>query len=145
MNKSGGGAYVSIPKDLTKVKNKLLFSLTKRQLVCFGSAALVGVPLYLLLRGITGGDVAVIVMIAAMLPFFFLGVYEKDGQSAERVLRNILRHTLWRGVRPYKTNNLYNNLRKGNKHIAVKTTHKSASNVKSQKRRQASTRGKAGR
>ncbi|MBR2010587.1 MAG: PrgI family protein, partial [Clostridia bacterium] len=32
-------AYVSVPKDLTKVKSKVLFNLTKRQLLCFGIAA----------------------------------------------------------------------------------------------------------
>ena len=40
-------AYVTIPKDLTKVKSKVLFGLTKRQLICFGAAALIGVPLFL--------------------------------------------------------------------------------------------------
>ena len=29
-------AFVSVPKDLTKVKNKIIFNLTKRQLICFG-------------------------------------------------------------------------------------------------------------
>lgn len=29
-------AYVSIPKDLNTVKTKVLFNLTKRQLICFG-------------------------------------------------------------------------------------------------------------
>ena len=28
--------YIPVPKDLTKVKSKVLFNLTKRQLVCFG-------------------------------------------------------------------------------------------------------------
>ena len=32
-------AFVSVPKDLTKVKNKIIFNLTKRQLICFGIAA----------------------------------------------------------------------------------------------------------
>lgn len=40
-------AYVPVPKDLTKVKTKVMFNLTKRQLVCFGSGALLGVPLFL--------------------------------------------------------------------------------------------------
>lgn len=39
-------AFVSVPKDLTKVKNKIIFNLTKRQLICFGIAAAVGVPFY---------------------------------------------------------------------------------------------------
>ena len=28
-------AYVTVPKDLTKVKSKVVFGLTKRQLICF--------------------------------------------------------------------------------------------------------------
>ena len=39
-------AYVNVPKDLTKIKSKVLFNLTKRQLICFGLAALMGVPLF---------------------------------------------------------------------------------------------------
>lgn len=34
-------AFVSVPKDLTKVKNKIIFNLTKRQLICLGIAAAV--------------------------------------------------------------------------------------------------------
>ena len=41
-------AYVPVPKDLTAVKTKVLFNLTKRQLICFGSGALVGIPLFFL-------------------------------------------------------------------------------------------------
>ena len=28
-------AYVAVPKDLSKVKSKVAFNLTKRQLICF--------------------------------------------------------------------------------------------------------------
>ena len=45
-------AYVPVPKDLTKVKTKVAFNLTKRQLVCFGGGALIGVPLFFLLGGL---------------------------------------------------------------------------------------------
>ena len=31
-------AFVSVPKDLTKVKNKIILNLTKRQLICLGIA-----------------------------------------------------------------------------------------------------------
>ena len=43
-------AYVTVPKDLTHVKSKVLFGLTKRQLVCFSGALLTGGPLYFLTR-----------------------------------------------------------------------------------------------
>ena len=50
--------YVPVPKDLTRVKTKVAFNLTKRQLVCFGCGALIGVPLFFLLRGPAGNSVA---------------------------------------------------------------------------------------
>lgn len=40
--------YVNVPNDLSKIKTKVAFNLTKRQLVCFGGGALVGIPSYLL-------------------------------------------------------------------------------------------------
>ena len=55
-------AYVNVPKDLTKVKTKVLFNLTKRQLICFGSGALIGVPLFFLLKGSIGTSPAAMVM-----------------------------------------------------------------------------------
>ena len=51
-------AYVPVPKDLTKVKTKVMFNLTKRQLICFTGGALIGVPLFFLLRKPTGNSVA---------------------------------------------------------------------------------------
>jgi hypothetical protein len=112
--------YVPVPKDLTKVKSKLVLGLTKRQLICFGSAAVVGLPTYLLTRGAIGNSAAVLFMIALMLPFFFLAMYEKDGQPAEKILVNILRAKLWPGVRPYRTENLYKYLSEGGEPIATK-------------------------
>lgn len=64
-------AYVPVPKDLTKVKTKVAFNLTKRQLICFGSGALIGVPLFFLCRGSLGTSTAALVMVLTMLPFSF--------------------------------------------------------------------------
>lgn len=101
-------AYVNVPNDLSRIKTKMAFNLTKRQLVCFGSAAAVGIPTYLLARSSLGGTAAILLMIALMLPFFFLAMYERDGLPAEKVLRNILRWAvLTPRVRPYKTQNFY--------------------------------------
>jgi hypothetical protein len=111
-------AYVPVPKDLTKIKTKLVLNLTKRQLICFSLAGLVGFPTYLFSRGTIGNSVAVILMIGLMLPFFFLAMYEKDGQPAEKIIRNIIRAKLWPGTRPYKTENLYKYLSEEGKSIA---------------------------
>lgn len=62
-------AYVTIPKDLSRIQSKVLFGLTKRQVICFGAAALVGVPLFFLAKASLGTTTAALCMILVMLPF----------------------------------------------------------------------------
>lgn len=101
-------AYVQVPKDLTRVKTKVLFNLTKRQLICFGSAAAVSVPFYLLTRHSLGSTLAACIMIVIALPFFLFAMYEKDGRPLEKILKNIIQMKFKRpGVRLYKTDNFY--------------------------------------
>lgn len=101
-------AYVPVPKDLTKVKTKVMFNLTKRQLICFGGGALLGVPLFFLLKGPAGTSTAAMCMVVIMLPFFLLAMYEKNGQPLEIIIGNILRVCFLRPkVRPYQTDNYY--------------------------------------
>jgi len=100
--------FVPVPKDLARVKTKVAFNLTQRQLICFGAGGLIGVPTYMLTRNSIGNEAAALLMIGLMLPFFLFGIYEKDGQPFEKVVRNIVRAKLLRpGVRPYRTENLY--------------------------------------
>ena len=101
-------AYVTIPKDLSRIQSKVLFGLTKRQVICFGAAALVGVPLFFLAKASLGTTTAALCMILVMLPFFLFAMYEKNGQPLEVVIRNIYRVCFQRPKqRPYKTNNFY--------------------------------------
>ncbi|MGL5435500.1 MAG: PrgI family protein [Lachnospiraceae bacterium] len=101
-------AYVTVPKDLTKVKSKVLFGLTKRQLACFTPAVLIGVPLFFLLKGSAGNSMAAFVMILVMLPFFMLAMYERNGQTLEVTLGHFIRTKfLLPKERPYQTNNFF--------------------------------------
>ena len=101
-------AYVPVPKDLTKVKTKVMFNLTKRQLICFSAAAVVAVPVFFLLKEPLGSSTASMCMIVFALPFFLLAMYEKNGQPLEKVIGNIIRVSILRPKqRPYKTNNFY--------------------------------------
>ena len=122
-------AFVNVPKDLSVVKSKLALNMTKRQLICFGTATAIGVPVYIFTRGAIGNSGAVLLMMGLMLPLFFLAMYEKDGQPAEVILRNIIRvKILWPGKRPYKTENFYEILEKEASDIAAesKTAAKAA-------------------
>ena len=101
-------AYISVPRDLTRVKSKLVFNLTKRQLICFGAAALIGVPSFFLLRKLGNVSVAAMGMMIVMLPLFFLAMYEKDGQPLEVVADHFIETKFVRPkVRPYRTDNYY--------------------------------------
>ena len=87
-------AYVTIPKDLTKVKSKVLFGLTRRQLICFGAGV--------------ASSAATLCMILVMLPFFLLAMYEKHGQPLEVILGQMIQAVFVRPkLRPYATNNFY--------------------------------------
>lgn len=101
-------AYVPVPKDLTRVKSKLMFNLTRRQIICFGLGALVGVPLFFLTRDALGPSMSAMVMIAVMMPFFMFAIYEQHGQPLEVLLEHYIQA---RFVRPrrrvYQTENFY--------------------------------------
>ena len=100
--------FVSVPKDLDKVKTKVALNLTKRQLVCFSMAAVIGIPLYFCSKKAMGNETAVLCMVAVMLPFFLVAMYEKDGLPMEKIVWNRIRSKiLYPSVRPYSTNNLY--------------------------------------
>ena len=102
---------VAVPKDLSGIKTKVAMNLTKRQLICFGGAAAVGIPFYLVTKGVLGTQASALIMVALMLPFFFLAMYEKDGFPAEKILYFMVRQKLLTpGIRPYKSENLYKQL-----------------------------------
>ena len=101
-------AFVSVPKDLTKVKNKIILNLTKRQLICLGIAAAVGLPFYFLTKGWIGSSNAATGMCLLMLPAFLFAMYEKDGLPLEKVLKNMITVKFLRPpVRKYEVENLY--------------------------------------
>ncbi|MDY6171680.1 PrgI family protein [Streptococcus suis] len=88
-------AYVPIPKDLKKVKTKVAFNLTRRQLIGFSVAALVGIPTYLFMRKFVPNDIAVIFLIVATLPIFFITLFEKDGLTFEKYFKYIYLHKFY--------------------------------------------------
>ena len=101
-------AYVPVPKDLTKVKSKFLFNLTKRQIVCFGLGALVGVPLFFLTKEAIGVSMAAAFMIIVMLPFFMFAMFERHGQPLEVLLKHFIEaHFIRHRTRVYQTENFY--------------------------------------
>lgn len=101
-------AYVPVPKDLSTVKNKVMFNLTKRQLICFSLALIVGLPFFFILKKSAGTSLATLIMIFVMLPFFMFAMYEKHGQPMEVILKHYIEVRFIKPEqRPYKTDNFY--------------------------------------
>ena len=99
--------YVTVHKDLANIKTKVLFGLTRRQIICFGAAALIGVPLFFLLRNTVSSSSATIWMVLAMLPFFLFAMYERNGQPLEVFLKHMVQTIFVRPkIRTYQTNNI---------------------------------------
>ncbi len=106
-------AFVSVPKDLNKVKTKVALNLTKRQLISFSIAAIIGLPVYWFSRKVVGNDIAIFLMIGIVMPFFFVAIFEKDGIVFEKYIGHIIKQKfIYPKVRLYKTQNFYDYLNK---------------------------------
>lgn len=109
-------AFVSVPKDLSKVKTKVALNLTKRQIISFSIGAIIGFPVYWHAREPLGNDITVFLMIGCILPFFFAGIFEKDGIVFEKYIGYIIRYKfIYPKIRLYKTENFYEYLSRGKK------------------------------
>ncbi len=115
--------YANVPRDLTRVKSKLFLNLTRRQILCFGAAILVGLPLFFLLRKTGNMTLAAMTMILVMLPFFFLAMYERNGQPLEVILRHFITARFKRPkIRTYQTENTFRKAVR-NRRISDKSRH----------------------
>ena len=73
---------VSIPKELKTIKSKLVFGLTKRQLIGFSIALVLALPVFFLLKKISL-DIAMYGLFFTALPIIFGTIYTKNGMPAE--------------------------------------------------------------
>jgi hypothetical protein len=100
--------YISVPRDFSKVKSKVCFNLTKRQLICFSLGAMIGVPTFFLIKRLGNVTVATLGMMISMMPLFFLAMYEKNEQPLEVFLEHFIDATFKRPKkRPHKNQNYY--------------------------------------
>ena len=74
-------SYISVPRDLSKVKTKVFMNLTKRQILCFGAGALIGVPVFFLLK--SSGNLSL-----APIPFATFGNHEQS-HTGQNYLRSL--------------------------------------------------------
>ena len=82
---------VNVPRDLSRVKEKVAFNLTKRQLICFTLAGMIGVPTFFIIKSLTDNvSAATFLMMGVMMPMFFMAMYEKNGETIERIIQHAI-------------------------------------------------------
>lgn len=99
--------YVQIPRDLTKIKEKFLFGLPKRQVLYFALGIGIGiVPFFMLVE--YDVTTAVVILMLCVMPFGFMGMYEKNGLTCDKIITLWIKANLLRPkIRPYKSENIY--------------------------------------
>lgn len=88
-------AYVPIPKDLDRIKTKVAFNLTKRQLIGFAVATLIGVPAYLTAKKYLPNDISIIFLLVSTLPIFYITFFDKDGLTFEKYYKYYYLHKFY--------------------------------------------------
>lgn len=129
-------SYVKVTKDLSLVKNKLAFGLTRRQLIAVAAGAAVGFPVFFALRPHLPTDFVSIIMVFVVSPCFFIGFFEKDNRPIEVYIMLFLRFKLRPQTLVYKTCNIYAALNAQTK-ILKEYARYVQQNTKPKKRRQA--------
>lgn len=100
-------AYIKIPRDLSNVKEKFMFGLPKRQVMYFAIGIAIGLPLFFVIMP-HDMTTAVVVLFVCVMPFGFMGMYEKNGQTFDKILINMIKANILRPkIRPYKSENIY--------------------------------------
>lgn len=82
---------VSIPKELKTIKSKLVFGLTKRQLIGFSIALAMGLPAFFLLKSFSL-DIALYGLFFTACPAIFITIFTKDGMPAETWIKLYLEY-----------------------------------------------------
>lgn len=101
-------AYVPIPTDLKSVKTKAAFNLTARQLLYFSIALIIGAPIFWLSnRYFDNSTVALLISMIVAAPLVFFGMFEKDGLTGEKYIRQVLNVKYKKPLRRYYKNTNY--------------------------------------
>ena len=85
--------YENITGDLSKIKAKIVFGLTLRQIICFGLGIVISVPFFFLTRKVIGLEMASFLVMLIASPFFVLGIYEKNSLPVEWIIFYSIRRT----------------------------------------------------
>lgn len=119
-------AYVPIPKDLDRIKTKVAFNLTKRQLIGFAVAGLIGVPVYLTVKRYLPNDISMIFLLISTFPVFYITFFNKDGLTFEKYFKYFYLHKFYQPTKRVRKEVYLEEKRKANENAKSKPDAKAA-------------------
>ena len=100
--------FVRIPKDLSLIKQKFIFGLTKRQAICFGIGLAMGIPAFFIFKILTNNlTVSVFALGILAFPGIACSLFNKNGMFFEEYLKLIITFFRKPRVRTYQTVNAF--------------------------------------
>lgn len=121
-------AHVSMPKDLKKIKTKVVFNLTMRQLIGMTLAGIVSIPAYLFVKNYFPTDVSAIILVIIALPFIFVAFFEKNGLYLEQYIKYIYLQKFYQPQKRFRKEVLQNEKQNGNSKIKIREKSKKFKN-----------------
>ena len=116
--------YVPIPKDLDKIKTKVAFNLTKRQLIGFSVAGLIGIPIYLTLKKYLPNDISMMFLLVSTFPVFYITFFDKDGLTFEKYFKYFYLHKFYQPTKRVRKEVYFEEKRKANENAKSKSDAK---------------------
>lgn len=100
--------YVKIHKDISLIKSKVMFGLTKRQLICFGIGLGMGLPMFFIVKAfISDLTLAIVAMGVFSAPGIICGLYVKNGLHFEDTIKLMFKYFKNPRIKTYQTENAY--------------------------------------
>lgn len=99
--------FVKIPKDLSQIRQKFMFGLTKRQIICFGIGALIGFPAFYIFNSLLGLQAGCLALGIGAGPAIFCGLYKKNGMHLEVVAKLMVAFFRKPKERTYQSENAF--------------------------------------
>ena len=94
---------VRIPKEITEYKEKIIFGLSIRQIICFSIAVAMALGTWFILRPILGDDITSDIIIVEVIPCVAIGFIKINGFNFEDYAKLFIRHKLGDNKFTYKT------------------------------------------
>lgn len=93
------------------IKQKFMFGLTKRQVVCFGIGLLLGLPVFFIVKSFVSDlTVSIMAMGLVAMPFIMCGLYNKNGLHLEQIVKLMIEFFKKPKIRTYQSENVFSSI-----------------------------------